>query len=159
MTIEPLLQDTVDYTAIVRLQRAYADVINRRAWPELAELFRPDARVSLDLVTSGPLELIGPSEVGTFISAAIERFSFFEFVILSARQWVDGSDEATGRLYMCEIRQEEASSARSQAFGVYHDRFRRVDGRWWFAARRHHSLARTSASGDGTLDVFDFPVL
>ena len=34
--------ETVDYVAIQRLQAAYADVVNRRAWPELADLFRPD---------------------------------------------------------------------------------------------------------------------
>jgi hypothetical protein len=58
---------------------------------------------------------------------------------------------------MCELRQDRVTGRRSQAFGVYHDRFRRIGGRWWFAARRYHSLARTSPSGDGPYDVFDFP--
>jgi hypothetical protein len=35
---------------------------------------------------------------------------------------------------------------------VYQDDYRRVDGRWWFAARAYQSLAR---SGRG--EVFAFP--
>ena len=37
------LQETIDYVAITRLQSAYADVVNRRAWHEFDDLFRPGA--------------------------------------------------------------------------------------------------------------------
>ena len=40
-----------DHLAIDRLARRYADVIDRRAWGELAELFTPEAVVTIDLVT------------------------------------------------------------------------------------------------------------
>jgi hypothetical protein len=36
---------------------------------------------------------------------------------------------------------------------VYHDAYERHDGRWWFAHRRYHSLARTAPD----LAVFPFP--
>jgi ribosomal protein L13E len=78
-------------------------------------------------------------------------------VILSARLWVDGSDDARGRLSMCEVRHAGAEGQRSQAFGVYHDRFRRDGQQWKFAARRYHSLARTSASAERDFDVFPYP--
>ena len=51
--------ETIDYVAITRLQAAYADVVNRRAWSELAEHFRPDAPVRIDTVTRPVIELSG----------------------------------------------------------------------------------------------------
>ena len=62
------------------------------------------------------------------------------------------ADRATARLYICELRQDAASGHATQAFGVYQDEYRRVDGRWWFARRDYQSLAR---SGRG--EVFAFP--
>ena len=61
-------------------------------------------------------------------------------------------DRATARLYICELRQDAASGHSTQAFGVYQDEYRRVDGGWWFAGRDYQSLAR---SGRG--EVFAFP--
>jgi len=152
-----LVRCTIDRVAIQDVHAAYADVINRRAFAELADLFLPECEVVIDARRGDPIVAAGPDGIGSFVDAAIARYDFFEFVILSVRVWVDGSDDATSRLYMCEVRHDRETRERSQAFGVYHDSFRRVDGRWWFAARRYHSLARTAASGDGGLDVFDFP--
>ena len=153
-----MTQETVDRVAIHDLLSSYADVINRRAFGELEDLFRPDCEIVIDTRRGEPMTMVGGVALGEFVSAAIERFDFFQFVILSARLWVDGSDDARGRLYMCEIRHDGATRERSQAFGVYHDQFRRVDDRWRFAARQYHSLARTPADGSNGLDVFDFPV-
>ncbi len=148
------LAQTVDYITITRLQHAYADVVNRRDWPELAELFRPDAPVRVDTVTNPVVDLAGPDAIGTFIGGAIERFSFFEFVVLNARVYLDGNDDpdtARARVFMCELRQDRETGEFSRAFGVYHDHYRRLDGRWWFARRRYQSLARTGG------EVFEFP--
>jgi hypothetical protein len=144
-------QETIDYVAITRLQSAYADVVNRRAWREFHELFLPDAPVRVDTVTNPAIDLTGPDEVGTFIGGAIERFEFFEFVVLNTRVWLDG-DAARGRVFMCELRQERDSGRFSRAFGVYHDNYERVDSRWMFGGRRYQSLART-----GRGEVFRFP--
>lgn len=149
------LQDTVDYVAITRLQHAYADVVTRRAWAELHELFLPDAPVRVDTVTNPAIDLTGPQQVGDFIGGAVERFEFFEFVPLSTRVALRAGadpDRATARLYICELRQDAATGAASQAFGVYRDEYRRVDDRWWFARRDYRSLART-----GRGEVFAFP--
>jgi hypothetical protein len=147
--------ETEDYIAITRLQAAYADVVNRRAWPELADLFLPDAPITVDTVTNPPVELVGPEALGTFIGGAIERFEFFEFVILNARVWtaVDGDEDAArARVFMCELRQDAATGHASQAFGVYHDDYRRTAGGFRFARRRYQSLART-----GRNEVFTLP--
>lgn len=149
------LQETVDYVAITRLQAAYADVVNRRAWAELRELFVADAHVTVDTVTNPAFELHGPDAVGSFIGTAIERFSFFEFVILNTRVavGVDGDpDRATARVFMCELRQDAENGHASQAFGVYHDQYERRDEQWWFVRRNYQSLTRT-----GRNEVFAFP--
>lgn len=146
-----------DHVAIQNLLACYADVINRRAFADLDDLFLPDCEVAIDARRGDPIVVVGGGGLGTFVSTAIERFDFFQFVILSARLWVDGSDDATGRLYMCEVRHDAIAGRRSQAFGVYQDRFRRDGEHWRFAARRYHSLARTSATADRDFDVFEFP--
>jgi len=156
--VDDLTRETIDVVAISRVQSAYADVVTRRAWPELRGLFRPDAPVEVDTVTAAPISLTGPDEVGSFIAGAIERFEFFEFVILNSHV-VTSVDEdparARSRLYMCELRQEVAAGRWSNAFGIYHDDYVRVDGRWWFARRRYQSLARIEL--DERADVFPFP--
>jgi hypothetical protein len=153
--MEPEVRETVDYIAVRRLQDAYADVVTRRAWAELADLFRPDAEVVVDTRDREPRTMVGPQQLGTFIGTAIERFSHFQFVVLGTRVDLAGadSDRATARLYMCELRQTAEDGDHSVAYGVYHDDYVRHEGRWWFARRRYHSLARTSPD----LTVFPFP--
>ena len=106
------VQDTVDYVSITRLHSAYADVVNRRAWAELKELFLSDAPVRVDMVSKPAIDLVGPTELGTFIGEAIERFSFFEFVVLNARVDLTGTDAeaARARVFMCELRQDRDAS-------------------------------------------------
>jgi hypothetical protein len=149
------LQETIDYVAITRLQNAYADAVTRRAWSEFDDMFLAGAPVRVDTVTNAVIALNGPQEVGDFIGTTVERFEFFEFVPLSTRVELRAGgdvDRATARLYICELRQDAASGHSTQAFGVYQDEYRRVDGRWWFSRRDYQSLAR---SGRG--EVFAFP--
>jgi hypothetical protein len=154
---------TSDYVAVRRLQDAYADVVTRRSWDELADLFLPDAVVEVDTRTDDSLRFEGPVALGSFISGAIERFEFFEFVILNARVVLgpEGSggdpDAASARVYMCELRTDRETGQWINAFGVYHDRYRRVDGRWWFAHRQYHSLGRDAEDGTGRMEAFAFP--
>ena len=141
---------TDDYITITRLEHAYADIVNRRAWPELATLFDANAPIRVDTVTNPVVELVGPTALGEFIGGAIERFEFFEFTILSMHV-ESAADGARARLYMCELRQERATGEFSRAFGLYRDRFERCDDRWQFVARKYQSLARTGG------EVFAFP--
>ena len=152
--MDPLDQEMLDYVAVCRLQAAYADAVTRRAWPELEGLFLPDAPVTVDTVTNAPLEFVGAAGIGGFISGAIERFEFFELVILNVHlvDGAGGADTARSRTFTCELRQEGASGHWTNAFGVYRDDLRRLDGRWRYARRRYQSLARTGRS-----EVFPFP--
>ena len=147
-------QQTAAYIAIQRLLAAYADAMNRRAWGELSELFLADAKIDLIPLQRPALELAGPEVLGRFIAEAIERFEFFQFVLLNSRLEIplDG-DSALGRNFICEYRKEKTSKKWAQVFGVYHDRYRRIDGRWWFEYRAFSPLAST---GSDDL-VFDFP--
>ena len=154
-----LLAETVDHLAINRLQAAYADTVTRRDWPHLATLFLPDATLHLDTVTRAPMEVGGPEAIGAFIEGAVERFDFFEFVALNTLVTlaVDGDrDAASGRTFMCELRRGAVDERWTTAYGLYRDRYRRVDGRWWFAGRRYRSLARTGEDG-GVFGIPDLP--
>ena len=50
-------------------------------------------------------------------------------------------------MYMQELRQNVSDGRRTNAYGVYHDRFERHEGRWWFAHRRYGSYSRTAVLG------------
>ncbi len=147
--------DDLDYVGIHRLHAAYADAVSRRAWGDLEALFLPDAPIRVDTVTGDPIEAAGGSGIGAFIAGAVERFEFFELVILNVHLLPGGggsSGERRSRAFTCELRQEGATGHWSNAFGVYHDDVHRVDDGWRYARRRYQSLART-----GRAEVFAFP--
>jgi hypothetical protein len=153
--IEPELTRTIDHVAIDRLQRAYADGITRRAWDDVAALFLPEAVVVLDLVDRPARELVGPAEIAAFIAPAVEQFTFFEFVILNSHVdlWPAGDrHQASARVFMCELRVPRGAQERSDAFGLYRDSYRKVDGHWRIAHRRYRSVARFPEGA-----VFDLP--
>lgn len=148
------MTDTEDLVALQQLHSLYADIINRRAWSELTELFEPDATIRVDTVTRPAVVLNGPGELGTFIGSAVERFEFFEFVVLNCRIGLraDGDNAADSRVFMCEIRRDRDGLDWSVAYGVYQDRCVRAADGWRFARREYQSLTRT----DG--EVFPPPV-
>lgn len=152
MTADPTTA-TIDRLEVARTLSDYADVVNRRAWGELAALFPSDAVVRVDTVTRPATELVGPHELGDFIGTAVERFAFFEFVVLNARIELDDddADRAVARVFMCEVRRDVDTLDWSVAYGVYHDRFRRWPDRWRFERRDYRSLTRTGG------EVFPLP--
>ena len=146
------VDETRAVVAIQRLQAAYADAVTRHDWAAVRLLFEPDAVVHLDTRTRDPITLESPDALVDFIDEAIRRFAFFEFTILNATVEVDG-DDATGRVYLCEVR-ADAEGTWSEAYGLYRDAYRRRDGAWRIAGRRYTSLARRSPSGT---EVFTLP--
>jgi hypothetical protein len=149
------VNDVADQLAITRLQAAYGDVVTRRAWDELGPLFLPDCPVRLDL-RGRVVDLAGPEALGEFISTSVERFELFVFTILNAVVDVDGDgDEAAGRVYIQELRQERDGARWTTAVGLYRDRYRKVDGGWRFARRDYATLARGEVSQ--AMEVFPLP--
>ena len=147
------MDDTADYLAITRLQAAYGDAVTRQAWPELVPMFLPDAQVRLDLGNGRVEEHTGPEALSAFIADSVRRFECFVFSLLNTVVDIDG-DEAHGRLYIQELRQERDGHQWTTAVGLYRDRYRRVDGEWRFAARDYTSIARTRG---GSAEVFPIP--
>jgi hypothetical protein len=148
--------ETIDYIAVSRLHHAYADIATRRAWDELDEIFVPEIPVTIDLRDRDAYEFDSRQAFREFVSAAVDRFEFFEFVILNSRVYLEhggDADVAAARMYMSELRQDHAERRWSVVYGVYHDQFRRIDGRWWFTARNYSSLARPAHD----VDSFPFP--
>lgn len=139
--------ETDDVVALWRLQSRYADIITRRAWPELREVFLPETTVHIDTVTAPPRTIVGPDDLGSFVADAIERYDSFNFVILNTVVEVDAPDQAHGRMFMCEIRHDRDSDTWPNSFGVYEDQYVKSDGRWWFAERRYRSIARAGPGG------------
>lgn len=143
--------DPLDHLAIDRLQRAYADGVSMRDWEQVRGLFLPDATISLDLVTRPAVELAGPDALVAFVSGALERFAFFQFVILNSHIEPSASDPtlAKARIHMCELRHEHGARKRNDSYGLYRDTYRRTDGEgyggWRFATRWYRSLARYPA--------------
>jgi SnoaL-like domain len=142
---ERRLEDAVDRVEIRALHDTYADIVSRRAWAELDDVFLPGTVLDLDL-REQTLSFSGPADIGGFIAKMINQFEFFQFNILNTRVHLrsgDDPDRAASRMHMTELRQT-TDGHWSQIYGVYHDRLRRVDGRWWFDQRTYHSLARNN---------------
>jgi hypothetical protein len=156
------LREMADREAIRTLQARYADVVARRAWSELDQLFLPGMPLELDLGPRGTRSMSGPTEVGEFLDASVARFDFFTFVpVNTVIELYPGGDPdaATARFWMREDRHEsdaeDHASGWSSAHGLYRDSYARVGDRWWFAERHYRSLARTGP--DST--VLEFPDL
>lgn len=137
--------DVADHVAIGALQAAYGDAVTRRDWPAVVALFDPDATVTLDLGRGGS-RVLGPVELVAFVEGAIERFDLFLFTILNRVVLDLDGDDATGRVWLAEIRQDDEGVA-STAYGRYDDTYRRTGGTWRFARRHYRSVARTAPPG------------
>ena len=60
-------QDLLDELRIRRLHAAYVDAVNRRAWVEFADLFRPDAVLEVRAGGERADEVVGPAAIGALI--------------------------------------------------------------------------------------------
>ena len=85
----------------------------------------PTRRSRVDTVTGDPLEFVGADGIGGFISGAIERFEFFELVILNVHV-LPGRRPTPTR---CGRARSPASCARKQRERPLDERVRRVPRR------------------------------
>jgi len=141
--VEPA--EAVDHVAIGALQAAYGDAVTRRDWPAVVALFAADATVTLDLGRGEP-RVLGPVELVAFVETAIDRFELFLFTVLNRVVLSVDGDEATGRVWLAEVRQDHDGVA-STAYGRYDDVYVRSGATWRIARRRYRSVARTAPPG------------
>ena len=149
---------TDDHAAILGLQHAYADVVNRQAFGELTELFVPD--ITLVMALPGrPKEIVGPQAFGEYVAKRIAHLEFFQFVITNAVAELAVGDHghATGRMWFHELHQDREQHRLRTLYGVYRDGYVHSEGRWWFAHRRFAPLAMTNTDDGRDLDVFPNP--
>lgn len=142
-----------DRTAVLAVHARYGDLVTRRDWASVSDLFEADATLRLDL-RDRIVERTGPAEIVEFVSGGVSRFAFFVFSLLNAVVDVEG-DAATSRTYIREYR-VDATGVETTAFGLYRDRLRRTAAGWRFVERDYSTLARTAPDGIG-LEVFDVP--
>ena len=139
--------DALADIAIMRLQRAYADVSTRRAWPEFSALATPDARFSFDTRTGGVIEVVGTDAFAEFGATMTDRFSFYEYVPLNFVVTFDPTGTARGRSYSFEIGKERDTGELVTFYGLYHDDYALVDATWLFTRRQYQTLARRTGQG------------
>lgn len=153
--------DLLDEVRIRRLQAAYVDAVNRRAWSEFGDLFGPNAVLEVRAGRERTDEVVGPEAIGSLIAGYLEPLDFLVQVVLNARivtRWGGDADRAAARLSIAEHRQARATGRERHSFGTYHDEYVRVDGRWWFARRRYDRQVVTAEPGsDRDLDVVGMP--
>jgi hypothetical protein len=136
--------------AIMRLQRAYADIATRKAWPEFAALATPDARFSFDTHSGEVIEVVGADAFTEFGAKMTDRFSFYEYVPLNFVVEIDPAGTARGRAYSFEIGQDRDTGDVITFYGMYHDDYARVDGTWLFSRRQYQTFARQTGDGPMT---------
>ena len=136
--------ETVEYIAIRRLQASYADKVTRKAWDEFDQIFLPDAKIVVNRQDGEPYNLDDHKALAAFIIKATGHMDLFQFVILNTIIDIQG-DEATGRMYMCEIRHDDRAG-NTMSYGLYRDKYKKIDGKWWFADRRYRVMARSQTT-------------
>jgi uncharacterized protein (TIGR02246 family) len=125
--------DTDARRAIEDLVGSYGDAVTRRDNALWRSLWADDATWVLGDRTS-----IGLTAIFASYEKAIMPLQFAAHVVFPVGVQVDG-DTARGRWYVQEILKTENGPS-MLLFGMYNDRYRRVDARWRFAIRRFNFL-------------------
>jgi hypothetical protein len=138
MTQVPL--KPMDYEEIRQLQARYSFAVDFGDRAGFEACFAPGGSFSesgLPEGLPGDMRLEGRPELGTFVDA------FFDAGQGHLRHWsspplIEGEGEgheATGRSYLMVLRPGSAPHTGVILTGVYHDRYTKIDGRWYFASR------------------------
>jgi hypothetical protein len=134
--------DALAYIEIMRLQRAYADISTRRAWPEIGRVSTPDARFAFDTRSGKVIEVVGAEAFGAFGAKMTGGFSFYEYIPLNCVVTIAPGGTARGRAYSLEVAEDRETGAWINFYGLYHDEYTLFDGAWRFARRHYQTLAR-----------------
>jgi len=118
----------------------YADIVDARDWPRLAELFAADATFTKPVPPKDVLE--GADKIIAWFQT-FPRTRITNHIITNFRVRMETNDTAAGScrvlLYTADESAPETTQGRQadpvQLMGVYQDRYIRTDKGWRFAAR------------------------
>ncbi|MEO6124686.1 MAG: nuclear transport factor 2 family protein [Ilumatobacteraceae bacterium] len=149
-SIEPTptaMQQLADRLAIADLNHRFADAITRMDVAACASMFTEDA----EIVVTNWDTFAGRDEILRSLRELLSGWRGIVFTNHSGVAEIDG-DAATGQWYIREfgIKFDEEFDIS----GVYHDTYRRTDGRWQFSSRRYDTLHLRRA---GEIAVTRFP--
>jgi hypothetical protein len=147
--------DTLAYLAIMRLQRAYADIATRHAWQEVTSIATPDAQFTFDTHSGTLFEVEGAAEFGEFGVRMTQGFSFYEYIPLNFVVTFESDHNARGRSYSLEVTENRETGDWTEFYGVYQDEYAVFEGSWRFARRRYQTYGRRT---NARLEAFPLDV-
>ncbi len=131
-----------DRQAINDLVGLYGDAVIRHDAKTWRSLWTDDAEWSLMGMTTS-----GRQDIGDMWENAMAGFPFAVHVAYPMLVIVE-SDTARGRWYIQEILREAEGPANT-VFGVYTDRYQKIDGQWLFSYRRFDLMYRGPLPEEG----------
>jgi ketosteroid isomerase-like protein len=123
-----------DELAIRNLAARFTDAVSKRDFDTWRSLWTDDCHWYI-----GNRAVDGADNAVAFVSAAMERYSWFLMMSLSG-QVFESDGEVRGIWYVLEY--QGTPTEITQIFGTYEDGYARVDGEWKFARRVFQSSYR-----------------
>ena len=131
--------------AFKELRARYAWHVVRAEFDAMSLLFAPDGFFEAPIGGGGRRKVVGPDEIHAMLIDTVKPQGVFP-MIHNDIIIVEG-DEAWGT---CTMESARSPGAEVGFSGYYHDRIRRLDGRWLFTERRwFHYLPMFHDSGLG----------
>ncbi len=128
-----------DELAIRALVAAYADAVNRRSSEDWAACWAPDG--VWDLGAGRTVE--GRDAAVALWTTLMAGFPFVVQIVHSGTVSVEPEGgAAAARWYLSEVFHRPDDGTSTLTYGVYHDRYVRLDEGWRFARRRYDTLLR-----------------
>ena len=147
--------DASSVAEITRLMMRYCELQDAADFDSVGELFRHGAYVIADADES----YVGATAIATMKKTYDRTYAdgTLRTKHVTTNVMIDVADEgdtATARSYFVVYQQLSGFPLQPIIAGRYHDRFARIESRWWFTERRVHS----DLIGDMTAHVVDSPL-
>ncbi|BBX18384.1 DUF4440 domain-containing protein [Mycolicibacterium duvalii] len=115
----------------------YCRLLDTKDWPALAELMTEEIAVDLDAGNPSSVPLVGRENVLAAVQASVADARTVHQVHAPEFEF---SDEVARVIWAVQERVVWQNGTSLTAFGHYHDRWVRLDGRWRIAELRLHHL-------------------
>ncbi len=120
-----------DIELIKQLKGKYFRFLDTNAWQDMAEIFVPDASATY---SDGDHSFDSREGIIDFLSGAMSGRQFLSMHTAHHPEiTVTGDDSAEGIWYLHDIVYVLEYKLQISGNGIYHDRYRKVDGRWLIA--------------------------